>query len=146
GVNVQEGQFAIIRGLEDRYSSILYNSAPIPSPDPDRQSPQLDLFPTEIVSDLVVAKTFGPEMPSNSSGGSINVLTNALPDEGWEASVKAKGGWNDNAIDDFLSLTPNNPVGDERDSWNTIEQEYGGTIGGRYTLNEREFRYRLLGN
>ena len=34
GVNVVEGQFAIIRGLEDRYSSTLYNSAPVPSPDP----------------------------------------------------------------------------------------------------------------
>ena len=36
GVNVVEGQFAIIRGLEDRYSSTLFNSAPIPSPDPNK--------------------------------------------------------------------------------------------------------------
>ncbi|HEX5067143.1 MAG TPA: TonB-dependent receptor, partial [Myxococcota bacterium] len=64
GVNVVEGQFAIIRGLEDRYSSTLYNSAPIPSPDPTRQSPQLDLFANEIVDDLVVAKTFVPDLPS----------------------------------------------------------------------------------
>ena len=63
GVNVVEGQFAIIRGLEDRYSSTLYNSAPIPSPDPDRQSVQLDLFASDIVSNLVVAKTFGPDLP-----------------------------------------------------------------------------------
>ena len=49
GVNVVEGQFAIIRGLEDRYSSTLLNGAPVPSPDPERQSVQLDLFPSEIV-------------------------------------------------------------------------------------------------
>ena len=34
GVNVVEGQFAVIRGLEDRYSSTLYNGAPVPSPGP----------------------------------------------------------------------------------------------------------------
>jgi TonB-dependent receptor len=146
GVNVVEGQFAIIRGLEDRYSSTLYNNAPIPSPDPDRQSPQLDLFPTEIVSDLVVVKTFGPEFPSNSSGGSINVLTSSFPEGELEGSFKAKGGWNTNAVDEFLSLEENSPVGDERDAWNTIEQEYGGTIGGRTTFLGREFRYRMLGN
>ena len=49
GVNVVEGQFAIIRGLEDRYNSTLYNSAPVPSPDPDSQSVQLDLFPSDVV-------------------------------------------------------------------------------------------------
>ncbi|TMA33713.1 MAG: hypothetical protein E6J87_09300 [Deltaproteobacteria bacterium] len=48
GVNVVDGQFAIIRGLEDRYSSTLYNGAPVPSPDPERQSVQLDLFPSSI--------------------------------------------------------------------------------------------------
>ena len=67
GVNVVEGQFAVIRGLEDRYSSTLYNGAPVPSPDPDRQSVQLDLFPSDIVSDLVVAKTFGADLPGNSA-------------------------------------------------------------------------------
>ena len=55
GVNVVEGQFAIIRGLEDRYSSTLYNGAPVPSPDPDRQSVQLDLFPSDVVGNLISA-------------------------------------------------------------------------------------------
>src|SRR5690606_21149997 len=49
GVNVIEGQFAIIRGLENRYSSTTYNGAPVPSPDPDSQSVQLDLFPSDVV-------------------------------------------------------------------------------------------------
>jgi 5-hydroxyisourate hydrolase-like protein (transthyretin family) len=52
GVNVVEGQFAVIRGLEDRYSSTLYNGAVVPSPDPDRQSVQLDLFPSDGLEDV----------------------------------------------------------------------------------------------
>ena len=78
GVNVVNGQFAIIRGLEDRYSSTLYNSAVVPSPDPDSQSVQLDLFPSDVVTNLVVAKTFAPDLPSNSSGGAINIHTNGM--------------------------------------------------------------------
>jgi hypothetical protein len=60
GVNVVEGQFAIIRGLEDRYSSTTMNGAAVPSPDPDSQSVQLDLFPSEVVGNLSVVKNFSP--------------------------------------------------------------------------------------
>lgn len=101
GVNIVEGQFAIIRGLEDRYSSTLYNSAIVPSPDPDRQSVQLDLFPTEVVTSLNVSKSFSPELPSNSSGGSIDILTLDYPDD-IELKLKAGIGYNDNASEFFL--------------------------------------------
>jgi outer membrane receptor protein involved in Fe transport len=103
GVNVVEGQFAIIRGLEDRYSNTLYNGAPIPSPDPDSQSVQLDLFPSEVVGNLSVSKTFSPEEASNSSGGAINIITHEYPDE-IELGLKAGTGWNDNAENEFLEL------------------------------------------
>jgi outer membrane receptor protein involved in Fe transport len=103
GVNVVEGQFAIIRGLEDRYSSTLYNGAPVPSPDPDRQSVQLDLFPSDVVSNLSVSKTFSPELPSNSSGGAIDVVSHDYPQE-IELSLKAGTGYNTNADDRFLHL------------------------------------------
>ena len=101
GVNIVEGQFAIIRGLEDRYSSTLYNGAPVPSPDPDRQSVQLDLFPSEVVGNLTVAKTFSPELPSNSAGGAIDIITHSYPEE-IEFKVKGGTGYNDNAQDVFL--------------------------------------------
>jgi len=145
GVNVVEGQFAIIRGLEDRYSSTLYNSAPIPSPDPDKQSVQLDLFPSEIVSNLVVAKTFGPDLPSNSSAGSINILTHDYPQE-IEVSVKGKTGFNENAINQFLELNSGSPVGTETNAAHTIKGEAGGGIGGRTEFAGREIRWKALGN
>ncbi len=145
GLNVVEGQFAIIRGLEDRYSSTLFNGAAIPSPDPDSQSIQLDLFPSEVVNNLVVSKTFGPDLPSNSSGGSIDIVTTGYP-EGFETGVKAKGGFNDNAIDNFLDYQDGSPVGKEIDGWDTLAQEYGGTVGGRSSVVGREIRYKLVGN
>ncbi len=144
GVNVVEGQFAIIRGLEDRYSSTLYNSAVVPSPDPDSQSVQLDLFPSDIVTNLAVSKTFGPNLPSNSSGGSINILTTEYP-ETFEVKFSAGSGWNSNAVDKFYELNGGSPIGSEIDGSDTIESDFGISLGGRTSLFEREVRFKLVG-
>jgi TonB-dependent receptor len=141
GVNVVEGQFAIIRGLEDRYSSTLYNSAPIPSPDPDRQSVQLDLFASDIVSNLVVAKTFGPDLPSNSSAGSINILTHDYPEE-IEAKLQLGSGFNESAINRFLAYNKGSPVGTEESGLDTIESDFAGSFGGRTELFGHEIRFK----
>lgn len=101
GVTVAEGQFAIIRGLEDRYSSTVLNGAVVPSPDPNSQSVQLDLFPSEVVGNLGVVKNFSPELPSNSSGGNIDIKTHEYPEE-VEVSFKAGAGFNENAQDRYL--------------------------------------------
>ncbi len=141
GVNVVEAQFAIIRGLEDRYSSTLYNSAPVPSPDPDRQSVQLDLFASDIVSNLSVAKTFGPDLPSNSSAGSINILTHDYPDE-IEAKLQVGSGFNEEAANRFLAFNRGSPVGSEEDGLDVIESDFAGSIGGRTEVFGREIRFK----
>ncbi|MFI5215180.1 MAG: TonB-dependent receptor domain-containing protein [Candidatus Limnocylindria bacterium] len=143
GVNVVEGQFAIIRGLEDRYSSTLYNSAPIPSPDPDKQSVQLDLFASDIVSNLVVAKTFGPDLPSNSSAGSINILTHDYPEE-IEAKFQGGSGFNEKAAQRFLAYNAGSPVGTEESGLDTIESDFSGSLGGRTELFGREIRFKAV--
>ena len=135
GINVVEGQFAIIRGLEDRYSSTLYNGAPVPSPDPDKQSVQLDLFPSEVTSNLVVAKTFAPELPSNSSGGAIDIITHDYPEE-FEVKIGGGSGYNTNAGDHYLGFVEDSPIGKE--GGGVTEGEFNAFVGGRTQLAERE--------
>ena len=60
GANIVDGRYAVIRGLGDRYSSTTVNGAIIPSSDPSKKAVQLDLFPTDLVQDLVISKTFTP--------------------------------------------------------------------------------------
>ncbi len=147
GVNVVEGQFAIIRGLEDRYSSTLYNHAPVPSPDPTRQSVQLDLFPSEVVSNVIVAKTFSPELPGNSGGGNIDIITHGYPDSDLIASFKMKGGLNDRVLDNgFTDYRNNSAVGKEHRGEGPFEVELGGTLGGRVEKWNRELRFTTVGN
>ena len=143
GVSVVQGQFAVIRGLEDRYNSTLYNSAPIPSPDPDSQSVQLDLFPSDIVSNLVVAKTFAADSPSNTSGGLTNIITHDYPEE-FELKLRAGSGFSSNAWNDFLEYQDDSPVGRFIDGWDTVETDFGLSVGGRKEVLGRELRFKTI--
>lgn len=147
GVNIVEGQFAVVRGLEDRYTSTLFNGAPIPSPDPDRQSVQLDLFSSDVVTNLVVAKTFDASSPSNSAAGSIDILTLDYPDE-FEFKVSLGAGFEEGALDRFLEFNPHSPVGDEANPTDIVETDTGVSFGGRFEapLIEREIRFRGVVN
>jgi outer membrane receptor protein involved in Fe transport len=145
GVSVVQGQFAVIRGLEDRYNSTLYNSAPIPSPDPDSQSVQLDLFPSDIVSNLVVAKTFAPDSPSNTSGGLTNIITHDYPED-FELKLSAGSGFSSNAWDEFLDYQDDSPVGRFIDGWDTVETDFGLSAGGRKEVLGRELRFKTILN
>jgi len=145
GVNVVEGQFAIIRGLEDRYSSTLYNHAPVPSPDPDSQSVQLDLFPSNVVGSLFVLKTFAAETPSNSAGGTIDILTHEYPDE-TQASLSIGSGFNGNANGRFLERRPTNAVGRELEPVDLVETDLGASVAGRTEYRGRELRFKGVFN
>ena len=46
GVSVQGGKYVYVRGLGDRYSKSILNGVDIPGLDPDRNTIQMDLFPT----------------------------------------------------------------------------------------------------
>jgi hypothetical protein len=145
GVNVEGGEFAIIRGLEDRYSSTLFNSAVIPSPDPNRQSVQLDLIPSEVVSNLVVAKTFAPWLPSNSSGGSIDIVTSGYPSEAFTFKVKGDLGFNENALSRFLEYDPDQPTGtDNGGGTSVLGPEAGLFLGGTTELFGHSLRYKAI--
>jgi len=81
GISLSQGKFAIVRGLNERYSSSNLNGSPLPSPEPLRRVAPLDLFPTSVLSDVVVSKTFRPEMSGEFGGGAIALSTRAVPNE-----------------------------------------------------------------
>jgi len=74
------GKFVYVRGLGERYSSILLNGAQVPSPDPTRRVVPLDLFPTDILEGVVVQKTYSPDMPGEFGGGTIQLRTKGFPE------------------------------------------------------------------
>jgi hypothetical protein len=144
GVNIVEGQFAIIRGLEDRYSSTLFNRAPVPSPDPTSQSVQLDLFPSDVISNLVVAKTFDASFPGNSAAGSIDIVTNELPETA-QLNLSFGSGFEGYAVDDFIGYVKGSPTGTNSSPRDVVETDFSGSFGGRREIFDREVRLKLVG-
>jgi len=81
GVSVAGGQFAVVRGLSDRFLSTTLQGIKLPTPDPEKQAVQLDLIPASAVEAVVVSKTFEPSLWAESSGGNMDVRTRAIPTE-----------------------------------------------------------------
>ncbi len=81
GVTVEGGKFVFVRGLGDRYTKTLLNGMQIPGLDPDRNSVQLDIFPTAVIDNITVFKGFTPDMAGDVAGGVINVITKDFPTE-----------------------------------------------------------------
>ena len=81
GVSIEGGKYVYVRGLGDRYSKTTLNGVDVPGLDPDRNTIQMDIFPTALLNNLLVSKNFTAEMPADFTGGLMNIETKDFPDE-----------------------------------------------------------------
>ena len=93
GLTLVDGKFIIVRGMGERYSSLLLNRLQIPSPDPTRRVVPLDLFPTGVIDSVVVQKTYSPDMPGEFGGGVVQLRSRSYPEE-FLLGVTVSGGGN----------------------------------------------------
>ncbi len=92
GASVVGGKFVVVRGLGDRYSNTQLNGASVPTADPDRRSVQFDLFPSNLLENIVTLKTFTADQPGNFSGGLVDIRTKSFPEE-FELRFSASSGF-----------------------------------------------------
>lgn len=92
GLTLVNSRFIYVRGLGERYSSVLLNGAQIPSPDPTRRVIPLDLFPTDVLEGVVVQKTYTPDMPGEFGGGTIQLRTRTIPQQPFFRASVTMGG------------------------------------------------------
>lgn len=81
GVSIEGGKYVYVRGLGDRYSKTTLNQMDIPGLDPDRNSLQMDIFPTNLIDNIMVSKNFTADLPADFTGGLMNVETKDFPEE-----------------------------------------------------------------
>ncbi len=105
GASVQDGKFAVIRGLPDRYVNSQINGVRLPSADEDTRAVELDQFPAAVIESIQVSKTFTPDQQGDASGGAVNVRLKGIPDEPF-LLFKGERSFNSQVMDadgDFLS-------------------------------------------
>ena len=79
GVSVQGGKYVYVRGLGDRYTKSILNGVDIPGLDPDRNTIQMDIFPTNILENIIVIKSAAAEYPADFTGGVVDIVTRDFP-------------------------------------------------------------------
>jgi outer membrane receptor protein involved in Fe transport len=84
GASVQDNKFVVIRGLNDRYNFALLNGASLPSTESDRKAFSFDLFPSNMLDNLMIFKTATPDLPGEFAGGVIDINTKEPKDENFQ--------------------------------------------------------------
>lgn len=75
------GQYAILRGMDKRYSYTLVNGIKIPSTNDKHRYVSLDLFPAALVDRVEVTKSLTPDMEGDAIAGVINLVMKNAPDK-----------------------------------------------------------------
>ncbi|MCM4155401.1 TonB-dependent receptor [Gramella sp. AN32] len=97
-----------VRGLGDRYLYSTMNGLPIPSDDVERKNIDLGLFPTRVIQNVSINKTFSPETSADQASGNIDIISRELRGKD-ELDLGLRIGVNTNAAGEFsnFKVSPN---------------------------------------
>ncbi len=85
GASVQDNRYVVIRGLSDRYNTALINGLSLPSTEPDKRAFSFDIFPANLLDNLLIFKTATPDLPGEWAGGVVQLNTKEIPQEGFSS-------------------------------------------------------------
>lgn len=102
GISVSGGKYAVVRGLDGRYIAATLNGALMPGTDPFRRDVQLDLFPADILGGIEIQKNSSADLPGETTGGIIKMVTRGVPD-GYVNKLSASIGYVDGVTGEGLA-------------------------------------------
>jgi len=73
GISIESGKYVYVRGLGDRYSKTLLNGLEVPGLDPDRNTLQMDIFPTNLIENIQVVKSAAAKLDADFTGGIVDI-------------------------------------------------------------------------
>lgn len=81
GITITDGRFVVVRGLIERYNSVMLNGASAPSFEADKRAFSFDAIPSGMIDNILIYKSPAPELPADFAGAAINVETKSNADE-----------------------------------------------------------------
>ena len=111
GVTILDNRFVMIRGLSQRYNSVLLNGAFAPSIEADIRSFSFDLIPSSAIDRMLIYKSPSAELPGDFAGGLIKIFTRNIPEKNsfsvnYSSSYRANTTFNDF----YLQETPEKSI------------------------------------
>ena len=151
-----------IRGLGDRYLSTTMNGLPIPSDDVDKKNISLDLFSTDVLESVSIAKTYAADSYGDQSSGHIDIISKQFNSGTKKLKVGLSSGTNTNVIeqfgdfrtspnldDSFLGFHKSSPIKSQltQQTWNPVNANtplnYGFSLSGGGKLGKVSLSYSL---
>ncbi|HMM10786.1 MAG TPA: TonB-dependent receptor [Bacteroidales bacterium] len=80
GVIVIDGRFINIRGLSERYNTVLLHDVVAPSMEADVRSFSFDIIPSNLIDRIMIYKSPAAELPGDFAGGVVKIYTKGIPD------------------------------------------------------------------
>ncbi len=80
GVSLIDNRFIMVRGLGQRYNTVLLNDIITPSSEVDARAFSFDVVPTNIIDRIMVYKSGAGEIPGDFAGGVVKIYTKNAPD------------------------------------------------------------------
>jgi outer membrane receptor protein involved in Fe transport len=142
GASIQEGKFAIIRGMNDRYNAGYLDNVLLPSTEADRKAFSFDIVPANLIDNLQILKTGSADMVGDFGGGIIKINTKSVP-ERWTQNISLGGQYISNTsfanFKQFASYPGENfnILNDKRDLPN-LDNSSLKTVSSFPTLEEKE--------
>jgi TonB-dependent receptor len=75
GVTIQDSRFILVRGLAERYNTVMLNDAIAPSSEADVRAFSFDALPSSAIDRILIFKSAAPELPGDFAGGVVKVYT-----------------------------------------------------------------------
>lgn len=71
--NEGEGRFVSVRGLPSTFTQVTINGARVGTSEPGETTVGLDVVPSDLLGQIVVSKTYAPDMDGDTIGGSVEL-------------------------------------------------------------------------
>lgn len=133
GVTMVGDRFVMIRGLADRYNTVMLNDVIAPSLEPDRRAFSFDILPSGVLDRVMVHKTGAAELPGEFAGGVIKVYTMNVPDKDQVRLDYSTSYRNGTTFDPFFSSAKSST--DALGFDNGLRQLPGGFPGNLYNVS-----------
>lgn len=81
GVTIMNSRFILIRGLNERYNTVMLNDILTPSTEPEKKAFSFDAVSSSSLDRVLIYKTGAPELPGEFAGGVIKIFTRNFSDD-----------------------------------------------------------------
>ncbi len=81
GVTILNNRFVNVRGLNERYNTVLLNGVIAPSTEVDSKAFAFDLIPSSMIDRMMVYKSGAAEFPGEFAGGIVDINTKSVVEE-----------------------------------------------------------------